>query len=109
MQQAATTITRLIEDYQTADAEKKRVYALAEQAADCEGDATEASCDAAYDAVEAVADVILATPARSSSHLAMKAQVLLARGTDPKDLFHYRPEDLTRFIQEVRGFARAEP
>lgn len=105
MSQAALTITRLFEDYQTADAEKKRVYALAEEAADCEGEAAEASCDAAYDAVEAVADVILATPARSYSHLGMKAQVLLARGPDPKDLFHYRPEDLTRFVQEVRNIA----
>src|SRR5882757_8944697 len=51
MSQAAITITQLFEDYQTADAEKKRVYALAEEAADCEGEAAEASCDAAYDAV----------------------------------------------------------
>jgi hypothetical protein len=38
--------------------------------------------------------------------LPIKAQLLLARGADRADLFHYRPQDLTRFVQEVRGLAR---
>jgi hypothetical protein len=104
MQQAALTISQLFTDYQTADAEKRRIYALADQSDDGGCDAADA-CDAAYDAAEAVADAILATPAHSYTHLAIKARVLLARGTDLADLLYYRPNDLSRFIQEVRNIA----
>lgn len=113
MSQAAVTLSRptsaieaLFARYQVADAEKRRVYALADDTADVDLDAAEAVCDAAHDAVESVADAILAAAAKSTTDLAIKAQVLLARGADPADLFHYRPQDLTRFVQEVRGLAR---
>jgi hypothetical protein len=113
MQQAAfslplptSTIETLIKNYEAADAEKSRVYALAANAADDDVDAAEAACGAAYDAVEGIADVILATPIGSATDVAIKARVLLARGADAADLFHYRPEDLTQFVQELRGLAR---
>ena len=61
----------------------------------------QAAYDAAYDAVEAVADMIFANPTRSKADAAIKARVLLARGADPADLFYYRPKDLIGFIQEI--------
>ncbi|MCK1618055.1 hypothetical protein IVA96_15660 [Bradyrhizobium sp. 159] len=112
MPQATNTLTRLTStidtlfaDHQVALAEKRRVYALAERATDDKVDAAEAACDVAHGAVENIADAILMAPAMSVADLAIKAQLLLARGADPADLFHYRPEDLTRFVQEVRGLA----
>ncbi|MCA6099183.1 hypothetical protein [Bradyrhizobium australafricanum] len=105
MQQAASTIPQLFRGYQTANAEKRRVYALAEQAADND-EAADVACDAAHAAAETVADAIFATPFASPSDIATKAQLLLARGDDPADLFHYRPDDLVRFLKEVIDFAR---
>ncbi|WP_128940522.1 hypothetical protein [Bradyrhizobium zhanjiangense] len=105
MQQAELSLPRLFENYQAADAEKRRVYAMAEQAADDDIGAAEVACYAAHDTAEAVADAILAWPARSPIEFAIKARVLLARGSDPVDLFHYRPEDLARFLREVCSFA----
>lgn len=105
----------LLADYEVATAEKDYAYELWHGAWAATGgggaavdavDAAEAACDAAYDAVEAVTDMILALPARSSSEVAIKARVLSARGADPADLFYYRPQDLTRFVQEVRGLAQ---
>lgn len=96
MQKLQSTLPQLFTRYQEADAAKRCVYA----------DADEAACDAAYDAVEAIADAILATPAGSAADAAMKAAVLLARGDDPSDLFHYRPADLSRFVKEVRALAQ---
>lgn len=99
--QPCSSIEALFTNHQAALAEKRRVYALAEQAGDADADAAEAACDAACDAEESVADMILARHARSQIEFAIQARVLLARGADPADLFYYRPEDLTRFIQEI--------
>jgi len=104
MQQAVPSLSRLFDDYQAAATEKRRVYALADEADDADLDTAEAACDAAYDAVEGIADMILATPTGSAAEIAIKAQLLLARGA--QDLLHYRPEDLTRFVQEVRSLAQ---
>ncbi|MCK1758752.1 hypothetical protein IVA78_27170 [Bradyrhizobium sp. 137] len=101
-----TPIELLWNEFQSAASEKQRVYALADQAAAGDLEAAEAACDAAYDAVEAIADAILATPFASKADVAIQAQVLLSRGADPADLLHYRPQDLTRFVQEVRGLAQ---
>lgn len=97
-----TPIELLWKQFQTTVAEKRCIYALAEQAAD--GDATEAACDAAYEALEAVADAILAAPLASKADAAIQAQVLLARGVE--DLLYYRPQDLTRFVQELASLAQ---
>lgn len=97
-----TSIELLWKQFQATAAEKRRIYALADQAADGDLEAAEAACDAADDALEAVADAILATPLASKADVAIKAQVLLARGADPADLLHYRPKDLLRFVQEIR-------
>lgn len=97
-----TPIELLWQQFQATAAEKQRIYALADQAANAELDAAEAACDAAHDALEAVADAILTTPLASKTDVAIKAQVLLARGADPADLLHYRPNDLSRFVQEIR-------
>jgi hypothetical protein len=48
-----------------ADAEKRRVYALADEADDADINTAEAACDAAYDVVEGIADMILATPPKT--------------------------------------------
>jgi hypothetical protein len=40
-------------------------------------------------------------PSFSPSDDAIKARVLLARGPDPANMFYYRPEDLSRFVQEI--------
>ncbi|WJR74923.1 hypothetical protein [Bradyrhizobium sp. NP1] len=105
MKQATVSLPRLFEDYQAVAAEKRRIYGFAAQAADADLDAAEAACDAAYDALEAIADAILAIPTASIGDLVIKAQVLLARGADPADLFHYRPIDLSRFVQEVQSLS----
>lgn len=97
MQQATLRPSLLFETYQAADAAKRRVYALADDDADV--DVTEAACDAAYDIVESLADAILAAPAGSTADVAIKARVLLARGTE--GLLHYRSDDLKRFVEEV--------
>ena len=111
MQQADISLPRptyaieaLFSKHQTADAEKRRVYALADEADDADLHTAEAACDAAYDVVEGIADAILASPAGSAAEIAIKAQLLLARGA--QDLLHYRPDDLTRFVQEVRSLAQ---
>ncbi|MGY3584439.1 hypothetical protein ACVIGB_006502 [Bradyrhizobium sp. USDA 4341] len=106
MQQAAITIPQLFKGYQTADAEKRRVYALAERATNNDIKAAEVACDAAYDAAETIADAVFATPFASASDIATKAQLLLARGDDPADLFYYRPRDLVRFLKEIIAFAQ---
>jgi len=110
MSQAATTLSRptsaietLFKTYQAAVAEKRRMYALAD---DTDDDATEAGCAAAYSAAENIADALLAAPVTSDVDRALKARVLLARGADPADLFYYRPADLIRFIQEISGLAQ---
>ena len=99
MQQAVLSLSRLFETYQVADAEKRRAYALAEGVAGADLETTEAACDAAYEAVEGLADAILAAPAGSPAEVAIQAKVLLARGA--QDLLHYRPDDLPRFVQNV--------
>lgn len=101
--QQSSTIDTLFADHQIALAEKHRVYVLAEQAGDADLNAAEAACDVAYDAVENIADAILTAPPASLADLAIKAQLLLARGAE--DLLHYRPKDLARFVQEVRSLA----
>ena len=77
---------------------------MAEQAADDDVDAAEVACDTVYDAVETLADAIFGMPARSVADLAIKAHLPLARGA-VHDLLHYRPDDLSRFVQEVREIA----
>ncbi|WP_029084344.1 hypothetical protein [Bradyrhizobium sp. th.b2] len=105
MQQAAISIPQLFKGYQTADAEKRRVYTLAERATN-DIEAAEVACDAAYDAAETIADAVFATPFASASDMATKAQLLLARGDDPADLLYYRPKDLVRFLKEIIAFAQ---
>ncbi|MET4233371.1 hypothetical protein QA633_43655 [Bradyrhizobium barranii] len=101
----ATPIEQLWKQFQVTANEKRRIYALADQAAaDAELNAAEAACDAAYEALEAVADAILAAPQASKADAAIQAQVLLARGAE--GLLYYRPEDLMRFVQEVANLAR---
>ena len=78
---------------------------LAEQAAEGDADEAEVACDTAHDAVEMVADAILATPIASVADIATKAGLLLARGDAPADLSHYGPDDLVRFLREVCSFA----
>jgi hypothetical protein len=51
-------------------------------------DAAEAACDAAYGDVEAIADMILASPIGSAADAAIKASILLSRGPGPADLLH---------------------
>jgi len=52
---------------------------------------------------------VIATPIGSATDAAIKARVLLARGADAADLFYYRPEDLTQFVQELsRSFPAVE-
>lgn len=99
-----TAIELLWKQFQATASEKLRIYAMADQTADTDPDAAEAACDAAHDALEAVADALLATPLASKADVAIKAQVLLARGAAPADLLHYRPQDLSRFVQEIRDF-----
>ncbi|MCK1493474.1 hypothetical protein IVB14_24375 [Bradyrhizobium sp. 180] len=101
-----TPIALLWKQFQATTAEKQRIYALADQAANAELDAAEAACEAAYDAVEAIADAILATPFASEVDLAIQAQVLMSRGADLDDLLQYRPQDLTRFVREVGSLAQ---
>lgn len=100
-----STIDMLFADHQVALAEKQRVYALAEQAGDADLDEAEAACDVAHRAVEDIADAVLTEPSRSLADLAIKAQLLQARAANPAALFHYRPQDLTRLVQEVRSLA----
>lgn len=108
LSQSSSSIEALFADYQSRAATKARAYALVEElergevADDTAGRDAEDACDAAYDALEAIADKILAAPVQSYFHSVIKANVLLARGSDPADLFHYRPEDLVRFVQEIR-------
>lgn len=103
-------IELLLADYEVAIDEKKAAYAVSDTCCDAGGpDAranlatAEATADRAYEAVEDLADMILDLPAQSASELAIKARVLSAR--DPYHQVHYRPEDLTRFLQEVSGLA----
>ncbi|WP_439406407.1 hypothetical protein ACNJX9_34035 [Bradyrhizobium sp. DASA03076] len=99
-----TPIELLWKQFQTTADAKREIYALADQTADTDySDAAEAACDAAYDALEAVADAILATPLASKADAAIQAQVLLARGAE--GLLQYRPKDLTRFVQEILRIA----
>ena len=97
-----STIETLFKTYQAAVAEKRHIYALAD---DTDDNATEAACNAAFDAAEDIADALLAAPITSDVDRAIKARVLLARGADPADLFYYRPADLIRFIQEISSLA----
>ena len=99
-------IELLSADYEVAITEKTTAYAIADKAAPAAYDVAEAGCSAAYDAAESVADMILAIPAGSLKDLAIKARVLLTHGADPADLLHYRPDDLSRFVEEVRSLAR---
>jgi hypothetical protein len=106
----SSSIELLLADYEVAIEEKKRAYALSEVRAGADGPdadakfaAAEAAADRAYEAAEDVADMILALPARSTRELAIKVRVLSAR--DPYHQVHHRPEDLTRFLQEVSSLA----
>lgn len=99
------TPTELLwKQFQATASEKRRIYALADQTAGTDPDAAEAACDAAYEALEAVADTIMAAPIASKVDAAIQAQVLLARGAE--GLLHYRPEDLTRFVQELASLTQ---
>ncbi|MDA9510928.1 hypothetical protein XI09_40995 [Bradyrhizobium sp. CCBAU 11386] len=101
-----TPIEQLWKQYQVTASEKRRIYALADQPVDGDLEAAEAACDAAYEALEAIADAILTAPLASEADATIQAQVLLARGADPADLLHYRPQDLTRFVREVGALAK---
>jgi hypothetical protein len=74
-------------------------------AADAAFDQAEAAGDAAYTAVEDIADEILAAKATSVTDLAIKARVLAWHGC-VEDVGYYRPEEVLGFFAEVQTFRR---
>ncbi|RZM99945.1 hypothetical protein CWO91_34810 [Bradyrhizobium genosp. SA-3] len=114
MQQAVLSLTRptsaieaLFAKYLTAEAEKRRVYALYNEAEAAGGDdeieQAHAACDAAFDALEDIADKILRARLKIPADLPIKAQVLVGRDHGNG----YWARDVQRFCRDVQIAAAA--
>jgi len=98
----ASTIEALFAKYLTAEAEKRRVYAVyneIEAAGDeDEVDRAHAACDAAFEALEDIAGKILrARPKVPAVDLPIKAKVLIGRDHGNG----YWADDVQRFCRQI--------
>lgn len=98
-----TPIEALWKLYKVACSEKRRIYALFDEAEasgdDDKIDQAHAASDAAFDALEDIADEILrARPKVAAIDLPIKAQVLVGRDHGNG----YRADDVQRFCRDVQ-------